>query len=326
MYPINLKSPPDGFEHIDDKIKFDPNKHLKLEKPSEIFSLKSFGYSEKDIKESPVNFATTSVFRVLSDEGCEALLDVSRKLEKFTTSSPRISRNVRGGVYRSRFLRDLCLSDEVNLFLSDIAGISLSPHTIPHQLGHINFNPLELEKNVDKWHVDTLTFDYVLFVTDPKKNDGGEFQYFFGTKDEMAELKKNSKKIPKNKIVTPEIPGPGFAVFQQGKHVVHRAKGLTSPGERITLVNGYMPSDPEINDYTKFGELCNVDPMEIISKEFTNHTAAQVKKLLNEKILEKNFKDLNLDSMKQLEKASEILNSAINQLKKGKKDMEHFGD
>ena len=227
---------------------------------------------------------------------------------------------------RDRFLRDLCLSDEVSLFLSDIAGISLSPHTIPHQLGHINFNPLELEKNVDKWHVDTLTFDYVLFVTDPKKNDGGEFQYFFGTKDEMAELKKNSKKIPKNKIVTPEIPGPGFAVFQQGKHVVHRAKGLTSPGERITLVNGYMPSDPEINDYTKFGELCNVDPMEIISKEFTNHTAAQVKKLLNEKILEKNFKDLNLDSIEQLEKASEILNSAINQLKKGKKDMEHFGD
>ena len=221
--------------------------------------------SEKTIKESPVNFATTSVFRVLSDEGCEALLDVSRKLEKFTTSSPRISRNVRGGVYRSRFLRDLCLSDEVSLFLSDIAGISLSPHTIPHQLGHINFNPLELEKNVDKWHVDTLTFDYVLFVTDPKKNDGGEFQYFFGTKDEMAELKKNSKKIPKNKIVTPEIPGPGFVVFQQGKHVVHRAKGLTSHGERITLVNGYMPSDPEINDYTKFGELCNVDPMEILS-------------------------------------------------------------
>ena len=142
----------------------------------------------------------------------------------------------------------------------------------------------------------------------------------------MAELKKNSKKIPKNKIVTPEIPGPGFAVFQQGKHVVHRAKGLISPGERITLVNGYMPSDPEINDYTKFGELCNVDPMEIISKEFTNHTAAQVKKLLNEKILEKNFKDLNLDSIEQLEKASKILNSAINQLKKGKKDMEHFGD
>ena len=71
--------------------------------------------------------------------------------------------------YRSKFLRDLCLSDEVSLFLSDIAGISLSPHTIPHQLGHINFNPLELEKNIDKWHVDTLTFDYVLFVTDPKK-------------------------------------------------------------------------------------------------------------------------------------------------------------
>ena len=48
----------------------------------------------------------------------------------------------------------------------------------------------------------------------------------------MAELKKDNKEIPSHKIISPEIPGPGFAVFQQGKHVVHRATGLTSPGER----------------------------------------------------------------------------------------------
>jgi len=51
-----------------------------------------------------------------------------------------------------------------------------------------------------------------------------------------------------------------------------------------------------------------------------------VKKLLDEKILDKNFQELNLDSIKQLENASEILKSAIDQLKKGKSDMEHFGD
>ena len=75
-----------------------------------------------------------------------------------------------------------------------------------------------------------------------------------------------------------------------------------------------------------FGQLCNADPIEVISKEFTNHTAAHVKKLLEEKILDKNFQELSLDSIKQLENASEILKSAVDQLKKGKTDMEHFGD
>ncbi len=326
MYPINLDNMPDGFELLNDKVLFDPKKHLQLEKPNKIYSLKDLGYSEEIIKETPVDFAATSVFRILSDEGCEVLLDVTRKLEKFTTSSQRIARNVRGGVYRSKFLRDLCLSDEVNIFLSDITGINLSPHTIPHQLGHINYNPIELDKNVDKWHVDTLMFDYVMFVTDPKKIKGGRFQYFYGTKDEMAEIKKKNKEIPTDKVISPEIPGPGFAIFQQGKYVVHRATGLKSPGERITLVNGYMASDPTIKDYTKFGQLCHVDPIGILSKEFTNHTAAHVKKLLDEKILDKNFQDFNLDTIKQLENASEILKSAIDQLKKGKSDMEHFGD
>ena len=58
-----------------------------------------------------------------------------------------------------------------------------------------------------------------------KKIKGGQFQYFYGTKDEIAEIKNNNKEIPPNKIISPEIPGPGFAVFQQGMHVVHRALG-----------------------------------------------------------------------------------------------------
>ena len=141
MYPIDLNNSPDGYELIEEKDHFNPKKHLQLEKPNEIYSLKDLGYGEEIIGNSPVNFAATSVFRILSSEGSEMLLDVTRKLEKFTTSSQRISRNVRGGVYRSKFLRDLCLSDEISIFLSDIAGINLLPHTIPHQLGHLNYNP-----------------------------------------------------------------------------------------------------------------------------------------------------------------------------------------
>ena len=176
------------------------------------------------------------------------MLDVSRKLEKFTTSSPRISRNVRGGVYRSRFLRDLCLSDEVSLFLSDIAGISLSPHTIPHQLGHINFNPLELEKNVDKWHVDTLTFDYVLFVTDPKKNDGGEFQYL---KDFRNADKNEMNFEGVDKLLTGSIAPriltmkPGTLVLFRGRNSIHRVTPTIGDTKRILVVLAYN-SEPRI--------------------------------------------------------------------------------
>ena len=75
-----------------------------------------------------------------------------------------------------------------------------------------------------------------------------------------------------------------------------------------------------------YGQLCYVDPIEIFSKGFTKHTATHVKKLLDEKILDKNFQELSLDSIKELENASEILKSAVDQIKKGKSDMEHFGD
>ena len=37
MYPINLNNVPDGFELINDKVLFDPKKHLQLEKPSDIY-------------------------------------------------------------------------------------------------------------------------------------------------------------------------------------------------------------------------------------------------------------------------------------------------
>ena len=55
-------------------------------------------------------------------------------------------------------------------------------------------------------------------------------------------------------------------------------------------------------------------------------TTTHVKKLLDKKILNKNFQELKMDSIKELENASEILKSAIDQIRKGKSDIEHFGD
>ena len=63
------------------------------------------------------------------------------------------------------------------------AGLNCCPTPSPINLmGHLNYAPTTIGDNVDKWHVDTLRYDYVMFVTDPKKNQGGAFQYYRGTK------------------------------------------------------------------------------------------------------------------------------------------------
>ena len=149
----------------------------------------------------------------------------------------------------------------------------MMPHSIPHQLGHLNYNPLKLGENVDKWHVDTLRIDYVMFVTDPNEVEGGEFQYFLGTRHEAEALHRAGQKMPADRAITPRLPGPGYAVLQQGNMVVHRATGLRRAAERITMVNGYVPSDPNFPDYTRFDQLYLADPPHIAASEYARHVA-----------------------------------------------------
>ena len=94
--------------------------------------MSDFGYSSETLEYAPAKFAATSVFRVLSQEGAETLYETVKRLDEFATSNPRIERNLRGSVYRSKFLRDLCLSPDITEFLSDIVDLKLMPHTIPH--------------------------------------------------------------------------------------------------------------------------------------------------------------------------------------------------
>ena len=318
---------PAGFERLENEPVFNPARHLQLEAPAETYSLQEFGYaSDTGLDEAPVDFAATSIMRILSDEGAACLYETAKRLEPFATSNPRIERNVRGGVYRSQFLRDLCMSPDITAFLSEIAGIELMPHTISHQLGHMNFNPAKIGGNVDKWHVDTLRFDYVMFVTDPTKNEGGQFQYFKGTKQEMAALKEAGQPIPADKIISPDMPGPGYAILQQGNLVVHQAKGLTAVGERITMVNGYVAADPAIPDYSRYDQLCHADPEDVVSTEFSRHAALQAKRFLDQKIMSGGFDAGHQTKADQLEQAAAILMEAAGQIRKGKQDMEHFGD
>ena len=272
-YPIDLNIRPQGYDPLPSEPEFDPSKHLALEAPSDVYSLKDFGYSAKAIAECPTDFAATSVFRVLSAEGAACLYEVCKQLEAYTSSNPRIERCTRGGVYRSKFLRDLCLSPEITEFMSKLAGVTLFPHTIPHQLGHLNYNPSVIGGDVDKWHVDTLRYDYVMFVTDPTKVKGGAFQYFKGTKEEIAAIKAAGDVVPSERVIAPEMPGPGYAIMQQGNMVVHQAKGLLEEGERITMVNGYVADPVRFDDFTRYDQLTLVDPPEVVTAEYARHVA-----------------------------------------------------
>ncbi len=267
------RSLPAGYEPIGTEPAFDSARHLSLEMPDRIIRLAELGYGTADIAACPTDLAITGPFRLLSEEGVAALYEVSKQLERNAISCDRIERMVRGGVYRSRFLRDLCLAPELTAFLSALCGTPVAPHTLPHQLGHLNFQPREVGRNVDRWHHDTLGLDFVLPVTDPTKLRGGEFQYFHGTVQEAAALKQIGTEIPAERAVSVAFPGPGYAVLQQGNMVVHRAKALETPSERITMVNGYVFLDVDYADPTDFGQLRLVDPADAINTEWTRHKA-----------------------------------------------------
>ena len=312
-------------ERITDDPKFIPAMHLSLEQPENTITLSDLGYTDQP-PGVPTPVAATSCFRVLSDEGVQALYHVCKQLEPFATSNPRVARNIRGGVYRSTFLRDLALSQDVSDHLSDLLQTPLAPHGMPHQLAHLNFAPLVPGENVDKWHWDTLQVDYVMFVTNPNAVEGGEFQYYDGTRDEMSRLRARRDSVPVDKIIAPAMPGAGYAVLMQGDHVVHQAKGI-SEGERITLVNGYTYLDTNSIDYSALGQLAHADAESTVYAEYARHMALRCRTRLSHCIEQPDFGGTVEAHADKLRHARRELDDAISQLESMKpEEMRHFGD
>jgi hypothetical protein len=318
---------PDGYAPLEKEPEFVPSRHLALERPEKITSLGELGYGGEDVASCPSDFGVTSPFRMLTEEGAEAMLEVARLLEPYCTGNFRISRNVRGGVYRSKFLRDLCISPDVSAFVSDVTGAPMLPHTMPHQLGHINYAPEIVGENVDKWHTDTLRVDYVLFVTDPKTHDGGEFQYFKGTRHEMEAVRARGESVPAEKIVSPPFPDKGYAVLQQGNMVVHRAKGLNSPGERMTMVSAYVPAEIGFPDFTRYDQLYMVDPKNASTAEFSRQTAWMAEQMLRQQVDSPLYVEDREAHLERLRSVRAVLDGAITQIETADEaEEEHFGD
>jgi len=265
---------PAGYSWFDDEPAFDPAIHLQLEMPTGKTALAELGYQDDDVATKATPFAVSEPFRILSDEGARVMLESCRRLEDFTRrAGERIERVVRGGCYRSRFLRDLCVSPELTQHMAAIYCVDVAPHPMPLHLGHLNYAPTAVGDDVDKWHHDTLPLDFVMMVTDPKTLSGGQFEWFHGTKAEAAELSAAGKTPPRDRVRQPDFPAAGYAIALHGDMVVHRAAGLTEPGERITMVNGYVATDTSRDDQSRSADLIHVDDPEALWTEWARFAA-----------------------------------------------------
>ena len=278
---------PPGVGVLDDEPEFIPAIHLQLEPARGVYKLDAFGYSEQELSKCPSNVALAGPFRILSDEGAAAMVDVSRRLEVFKGRSERIAAMVRYPAYRSRFIRDLARNLDVAAFVGEQLEAKIVPHSlIGIALAHFNYAPDKLGEPVDHWHHDIVGIDYVMAASDPRELDGGRFEFFTGTKDEAKALQEGGSPLPEDRVVPVEYPGPGWAIVQQGNMVVHRAAPLRTLAERTSFLVCYVPADIDLPEANVIRDYTTMDPDHIIYPEWARHKAwlarAKIDRLLEE--------------------------------------------
>ncbi len=301
---------PARYQWLKSEPEFDPGKHLALETPEKIWTLKEFGYTSDEINQHPFPIAITTAFRMLSHEGLEAMREVTQQLIDFSSTSDRIGNFVRGGVYRSKFLRDFCNSPEITSFIEELVGTGVIPHTMPLYQGHINLLPKETNRDVDRWHLDTVCLDYVLLLTDPKEFEGGHFQFYPCHKDEaISSLNGTGKKSIQP--ISMQIPDAGYAILQQGNMVVHRALQVTKGDERTTLVHSFLPENLSAKDISQLSDCSPIDPHEILFTEWARHKAFLSQRKLEHLIKHLPFTDNRELICQRLSEAIKDVQSAI---------------
>jgi hypothetical protein len=269
---IEAVAAPPGYRALESDVAWDPQRHLALQAPEHVTLLDEWGPGAAGPTAlSPV--AITSPFRLLSDEGVAALQAICSELERDAVGDERIAKKVRGSIYRSEFLRGMYGDESVLAFLRELARAPIRPHPVSHHAIHINYAPDDLARNVDQWHRDVISFDYVLMVSDPRPMRGGRFEYFLGPVEEGRALLESGAGLPPERVASPEFPGPGWAVLQQGHRVLHRAARLEERYKRITIVGSYWTALADRDDPTDLPTILKVDGPEIALVEWSRFQA-----------------------------------------------------
>lgn len=261
---------PPGFERLVADEPWDPTRHLEIVEPARVTMLEEWGAGAAGPTAlSPV--AITSPFRFLSDEGVTRLQAICAELEQFAVGDERIPKKVRGSIYRSQFLRGMTHDPAILDLLRRLSQAPLEPHPVSHHAVHLNYAPDDLSLNVDQWHRDAVAFDYVMMVSDPRPMVGGRFEYFEGSVEEGRDLLVDGSGLPDQRVVSPDFPGAGWVVLQQGHRVLHRACRLEERFPRITLVASFWAPVPALEDPTDLPTLLRADTREIALVEWTRY-------------------------------------------------------
>lgn len=263
---------PSGYRTLANEPAYDASLHLAPLDTSSVAteSLADFGYSEGEISLCPSPIAVGGPFPLLSPAGVKAASEVLARLRSTAESDTgnRAPNYVAGGVYKSKFLRDMCSCPVLIQRFSEILGVKLAAHTIPHQQLYVNFAPEDITKAVDSWHTDSIDYDCVILLEDPASFEGGHFQYFRGTDKEAAEVFNTtpedlplgfSESLPVDRIVSVQKENAGDAVCQQGAKVVHRAEQLHKRAERTTIVISFVPAEVDCEDQNDLSRIHSWD-------------------------------------------------------------------
>lgn len=242
---------PAAYIRLKDEPPFDAAKHLALEKPAVTLSLSELGYDEATIARCPSSLGITAPFRIFSNEGLAVMQALAAQMksnrnEAAGTGKNRLGSYIRGAGYRSQFVYDFCECRELLDFLSALTAAPLARHTVPAVACGINYAPEDITRAIDTWHVDSVSFDAVILLTDPTTFSGGKFEYFHGTKSEGEALlgargeEGTQTTLPPERVTAMDFPAAGYGFLQQGNMVFHRACRLLEKAERTTLLPSFV--------------------------------------------------------------------------------------
>lgn len=249
---------PAEYLKLENEPVFSPAIHLELGLPQSVTSLSQLGYEQEEINNCPSGFGISTAFRILSDEGLAVMRDVCLRMYDNRNASAgtgvnRLGSYIRGAGYRSEFIKDFCESVELAEHVSAIIGTPVARHSVPAVACGVNYAPDDIGRAVDSWHTDSVSFDIVMLLSDPAAIEGGQFQYFAGTKTQGQRLlgidgeEGTDTELPGQQVVTVPFPAAGYGFLQQGNMIFHRACKLTRKAERITVIPSFVATPVTID-------------------------------------------------------------------------------
>jgi len=304
---------------------FSADRHLDLGQPKKTLSLKDLGYSDNQIANCPSIFGVSSAFKILSDEGLAIMREICLKMydnrnESVGTGVNRLGSYCRGAGYRSSFIRSFCDSPELAEHLSKIADVTLARHSVPAVACGVNYAPEDIRNAVDTWHTDSVAFDIVMMLSDPGKIEGGEFQYFHGTKEEGQDIlgisgeEGKDAELPTERVTTIPFPAAGYGFLQQGNMIFHRACRLHKKAERMTMIPSFVVTPETANDATNSVNMAGWDDP-CITAELTRHEAWRASARLKQLVENVSLHDDDSKLVNDIDKALGSLMAFRNRLK-----------